>query len=285
MTTMIAPSPTVTTAQSARGRLSFDGVLRSEWIKLISLRSIRWSVLTMLVLSWAGAVLMATALASQIDSVPADALPQLIAQAATFSSNFTVLVMGVIGVLAITSEYASGLILSSLAAVPSRTPLLWAKALVVAALAVLVGGLSTFGGGLLAALVIGGDAFAAFAQGTVLAAMLGTTVYLALAALVALGVGALLRSTAGAISVIVVLLFVSTLILQILSVTGWAWVPEIAQWMPADLGYQLSVAPFVPADAPAEAGVGYWAALAGLGVWAAAALAPAAILLKKRDAV
>lgn len=285
---------------SAIGRLSFDGVLRGEWIKLLSLRSIRWSVLVMLVLSWAGATLMAFALAGT-DFVTAESMPQILAQAATFGSNITVLIMGVIGVLAITSEYASGLILSTLAAVPSRTPVLVAKALVVAALGVIVGALSTFGGGFLAALIFGNGALGVFFEGPVLASMLGTTVFLALATLLSLGLGALLRSTAGAISVVVVLLFVSTLVLQILSITGWTWVPNVAQWMPADLGYELSTAALMPSGAEAgvaggaaggaagavEAGggVGYWAALGGLVAWAAAALIPAGILLKTRDAV
>mgnify|MGYP001051150038 CR=1 FL=1 len=287
-TATLIPEPATVPPQrteAAGGRLSFDGVLRGEWIKLLSLRSIRWSVLVMLLLSWGGAALMSSAMAGT-EFATAESMPQLLAQSATFGSNITVLIMGVLGVLAVTSEYASGLILSSLAAVPSRTPLLIAKALVVATIGVVVGGLSTFGGGLIAALIFGDGALGVFVEPAVLASMLGTTVYLALAALLALGIGALLRSTAGAISVVVALLFVSTLVLQILSLTGWTWVPEVAQWMPADLGYELSTAALMPSDAPAEAlGVGYWAALGGLVAWAAAALVPAAILLKTRDAV
>ena len=267
------------------GRLTFDGVLRGEWIKLLSLRSIRWSVLTMLVLSWAGAVLMSAAMAGTEFATP-EAIPALLAQSATFSSNLTVLIMGVIGVLAITNEYSSGLILSSLSAVPTRTPMLVAKALVVAALGLFVGALSVFGGGLISAVILGGDGFAALGEPAVLVSLLGTTLYLTLATLLALGIGALLRSSAGAISVVVVLLFVSTLVFQILSMTGWTWVPAMAEWLPADLGYQLSTVALMPADMPAdEAGVGYWAALGGLVAWAAASLVPAAILLKTRDAV
>lgn len=265
--------------------LTFSGVLRGEWIKLTSLRSIRWSLLVMIVLSWAGALLM-TAAVSGTEFATAEAMPALLAQAATFSSNLTVLVMGVLGVLAATSEYSSGMILSSLAAVPRRTPLLVAKAIVVAILACVVGALGIFGGGAISALVFGGDAFGVMLQPEVLASMLGTVLYLMLATLLALGIGGMLRSGAGAISVVVVLLFVSTLVFQILSVTGWAWVPDVAQWLPADLGYELSTSALMPADAPVEQlGVGYWPALGGLVAWAAAALVPAAILLKTRDAV
>lgn len=288
MTTATLAPETLASApprRAATGRLSFDGVLRGEWIKLLSLRSIRWSILIMLLVSWGGSALMASAV-SGTEFATAQGLPTLVAQAATFGSNITVLIMGVLGALAFTSEYASGLILSSLSAVPTRTPLLAAKALVVAVIGVVVGGLSTFGGGLIAALILGDGALNVYLEPAVLASMLGTTVYLALASLLALGIGALLRSSAGAISVVVALLFVSTLVLQILTMTGWSWVTDVAQWMPADLGYELSTAALMPSDAPAEAlGVGYWAALGGLVAWALAALIPAAILLKTRDAV
>ena len=281
-------APTVhspTRARQTEGHLTFAGILRSEWIKLASLRSIRWSIITMLLVSAAGAALMSFAMVDT-GSVDADTLPTLLAQSATFGSNITVLIMGVIGVLAATSEYSSGMILSTLSATPRRGLLLTAKALVVAGIAFVVGGLSTLGGGVIAALFMGGDAFGVLVSPAVLASMLGTTIYLTLATLLSLGIGVIFRSVAGAISVVVLLLFVSTLVFQILSVTGWAWVPEAAQWLPADLGYEMSSSPLLPADAPTEmVGVGYWAALGGLVAWAGAALVPAAILLKTRDAV
>lgn len=264
------------------GRLSFDGVLRGEWIKLLSLRSIRWSIAIMLLLSWGGAVLLSFAMTGS-DMVSADAMPSLIVQSASFGSVFTVLIMGVLGVLSITSEYASGLILSSLSAVPGRTPLLAAKALVVAALGLGVGALSTFGGALIAAVIFGADGFTALGDPSVLVSLLGTTLYLTLAALLSLGFGALLRSSAGAISVVVVLLFVSTIVFQVLTMTSWEWVPVVSQWMPADLGHTLSTTAVTPAEYRGD--VSYWAALGGLAAWAAAALVPAAILLKTRDAV
>lgn len=273
-------SPARPEQRAANGRLSFDGVLRGEWIKLLSLRSIRWSIAVMLVISWAGAALLSLAMVGT-DYLTPEAMPQLIVQSATFGSMFTVLIMGVLGVLSMSSEYASGLILSSLSAVPARTPVLAAKALVVAALGFTVGALSTFGGGLLAAAIFGD--FSSFGDPAVLVSMLGNTLYLTLAALVALGIGALLRSSAGAISVVVVLLFVSTIVLQVLMMTGWEWVPTVSEWMPAALGNTLSTVTLTPAEFRGD--VSYWGALGGLAAWAAAALVPAAVLLKTRDAV
>lgn len=284
MTTAIATpaaSPAAERPVRVAGKLSFDGVLRGEWIKLLSLRSIRWSIAVMILLSWSGAALMALAMAGTDFATP-EAMPQLIVQSATLGSVFTVLIMGVLGVLSITSEYASGLILSSVAAVPRRTPLLFAKALVVAALGLAVGAVGTFGGGLLAAIFLGDGAFAALGSSEVLVALLSTTLYLMLAALFSLGVGALLRSSAGAISVVVVVFFVSTIAFQILTMTGWDWVTAVADWLPAALGNTLAQAPVVPEYSGA---VGYWGAMGGLVAWAAVPFVPAAILLKTRDTV
>ncbi len=277
-----ASTPKPTRAEGATGKLSFDGVLKGEWIKLLSLRSIRWSIATMLVLSWGGAVLMSWSMASTGFYESAQ-VPSLLVQSASLGSIFTVLIMGVIGVLAITSEYASGLILSSLTAVPARTPLLAAKILVVAALALVVGAVSTFGSAFIAAIFFGEEGWAVLFQPEVMVSLLGTTFYLVLAALMSLGIGALLRSSAGAISVVVTLLFVVTIVFQILLMTGWEWVPVVGSWMPADLGNTVSFVAMSPDMASGD--MGYWGALGGLAAWAAAALVPAAILLKTRDAV
>lgn len=259
---------------------SFDGVVRSEWIKLLSLRSIRWSMVTMLLVSWAGAGLLAIAMADPA-YLTEESLPTLIVQSATFGGSITVLVMGVLGVLAISSEYSSGLILSTLTAVPRRTMVFVAKAMVVAVIALAVGALSTFGGGFIAALLFGHGAFSALANASVLVSLLGASLYLMLATLIAFGIGALLRSSAGAIATVVALLFIAPIVLQMLTMTGWEWVPAVAQWMPSELGYELSSSQVLP---PESQGVGYWAALGGLAAWAAAMLIPAAILLNVRDA-
>lgn len=265
---------------SAAGRLTFDGVLRGEWIKLLSLRSIRWSILVALLVSLAGAALMSLAVAGT-EFVTPETMPAMLVQSATIGTIFTVLILGVLGVLAATSEYASGMILSTLTAVPSRTPVFLAKALVVAALGVVVAGVGTFGGTLLAAVFLGDGAFSAFGSAGVFGSLLSTTVYLMLAALFAFGVGALLRSSAGAISVVVVVFFVLPIVFQILMMTNWEWVSVAAEWLPTSLGNTLAQAPITAGFD----GVPYWAALAGLAAWAAVALVPAAILLKTRDAV
>lgn len=285
-------------AIGATGNLTFFGVVRGEWIKLLSLRSIRWSMLVVLLVSWGGATLMGFAMRDFMSlsaedfpgiEVPGEEmLPGILAQAATFGSNITVLIMAVIGVLSMTSEYSSGLILSSLSAVPKRTPLLAAKAIVVAAIALITGAVSTIGGGIIAALILGGESMELLFQEPVLVSMTGAVLFLTLAALISLGLGALLRSSAGGIAVAVLLLFVATLVFQILAITGWEWVPQVAEWMPADLGYALansSLSEYAAITGASPDSVAFWPALGGLVAWAAAALIPAAILLKTRDAM
>jgi len=269
-------------AGMVRGRLSFDGVLRSEWIKLLSLRSIRWSIAVMLIMSWSGAGLVAFAM-SDLDPGTAELIAPMLVQSATVGSILTVLVMGVLGTLSGTSEYASGMILSSLAAVPARTPVIFAKAMVVAALGFVVGVLSAFGGGAVAAVMFGADGLAALADAAVLVSLLGNALYLTLSALFALGVGMLLRSSAAAIALVVGVLFVSTIVFQVLQMTGWEWIPLVSQWTPAELGNTISMTAVLGPEVGGD--VTYWGALGGLAAWAAAALVPAAILLRTRDAV
>jgi hypothetical protein len=114
----------------------------------------------------------------------------------------------VLGVLLITSEYASGLIRASFAAVPRRLPVLWGKAALLATATVAVcvpAGVAAF---LAGQSILGRQHLAvALSQPGVARAVVGSALYLAVAGLLGLGLGALLRSTAGGISALFGLLF------------------------------------------------------------------------------
>lgn len=73
--------------------LTFAGVLRGEWIKLLSLRSIRWSLGLVLLLNWAGAATIAWAVTAA-ETLAADSAPFVLVQTATLGTAFTVLIMG-----------------------------------------------------------------------------------------------------------------------------------------------------------------------------------------------
>ncbi|MEB4615246.1 hypothetical protein OOT08_11410, partial [Leucobacter sp. M11] len=114
----------------------------------------------------------------------------------------------------------------------------------------------------------------------VFTSLLGGAVFLALIALLSFGIGAIVRSAAGGIAIVVGILFVAPTALQIMSMSGWAWVETAATYVPSALGMQL-----YGSAAMGGEGMGYWQALAAMVVWVLAALIPAGILLKQRDTV
>ncbi|MFV0433784.1 MAG: ABC transporter permease subunit [Leucobacter sp.] len=266
-------------------RLTFAGVLRSERIKLASLRSIRVTLLLTLLGGLALSVLIAWAWSTEVggpDSMlAADAvgLQTYLLMVSTFTAPFLALVFGVLGVFAVSSEYSSGMILSTLTAVPRRTPVFVAKAIVTAVLAA-VTALVLVSGALVAAIAFLPESAAQLGSPIVISGVLGTVAYLVLFALLSFGISALLRSTAGGIAVVAGIAFVVPVALQVLMMTNWEWVPRVSMLLPAELGSVLSRG-FVDA---APGGIGYWGALALMTAWAAVAVIPAAIAFKRRDA-
>ncbi|UOR03291.1 ABC transporter permease [Leucobacter allii] len=258
-------------------RLSFGGVLRSERIKLLSLRSIRITLLCTVLAGLALSAMMA--LIWKLEVVEIDgpaALQSYLLTVSTFASPFLALVIGVLGVFAITSEYSSGMILSSLAAVPTRRPVFLAKAIVTAALTA-VTALALVLGGLVCAIAFLPAAAGELASLPVLTGALGTVAYLVLIALLAFGIAALLRSTAGGIAVIAGITFVLPIAFQMLGFTGWEWVSVVSAYLPASLGSSLAVG--TGAVDPS-----FGIALLAMAVWAAAALIPAGVAFQRRDA-
>ncbi len=145
-----------TTTYTAHGSgLSFRGLLVSEWIKLTSLRSTVWCYGIVLVINLGLGLLLATSLQRQGDSTAALDQGYWI-QSATIGIAFSQLVVSVLGALVITGEYGTGMIRSTLTAVPKRVPALVAKAVVFAVVTFVVSLVSIVGAALLAALVLSG---------------------------------------------------------------------------------------------------------------------------------
>ena len=121
---------------SRGARLGFGGVIASEWIKFRTVRSTVWTLAITLVVMVGLSLLVAFGVTSAMDSShanPADTgLPGSVI--VTLGYYFAQMTIAVLGVLTITGEYSTGMIRSTLAAVPRRLPALWAKALVLAAL-------------------------------------------------------------------------------------------------------------------------------------------------------
>ena len=269
----------------ARSGITLGGVLRSERIKLSSLRSVKITLLVTSLMGIGLSALMALMWSSQVGQGPG-ALPAgpegsetYLLLVSTFTAPFLALVFGVLGVFAISSEYSSGMILSTLAAVPKRTPVFVAKAIVLAGFAALTALVLVVAGLALGVAFMPASA-AELASARVISGAGGAIAYLVLIALLAYGVAALTRSTAGGIAIIVGLTFVLPIGFQLLTMTGWEWVTVASQYLPSNLGNTLTGG----ITAPVDGLLGFWAALAAMIAWAAVALIPAGAAFVRRDA-
>jgi ABC-2 type transport system permease protein len=244
---------------------------RSEWVKLWSLRSLRWTL--------AGSAVATVALAIAVSA--ATTLPASAADRATFDATnnslaglfFAELAIGVLGVLVITGEYSSGLIRASLCAVPRRPVLLAAKAAVFGAVALVVGEISTIAAFLAGQAAMSGSA-ATLGQPHVLRALLGSGLFLALVGLLGLGLGALIRHGGGAIVVLFAVLLVLPVALHLDALSG-----SLYQYAPEAL-LSNSVATTVTQTQQLSP----WAALGLMAGYAAVALVAGGIALCRRDA-
>lgn len=193
--------------------ISFSKVVRSEWIKQRTLRS-TWITVAIVLVVLIGFGLLAAAMSSGAVSAPSNgggpggpAGPSNSSDpvgTVLTGANLAVLVFGVMGALMGAREYSSGLIRTTLAAVPKRMPVLLAKTLSLSFIVVpvAIGGVlvAYFGGS--AILDINDKATLAFGDGGVARAVLGTGGYLAGISLIGLALGMILRSSASAIGVL-----------------------------------------------------------------------------------
>jgi ABC-2 type transport system permease protein len=252
--------------------VTFGRVLRSEWLKLVSVRSTFWTTAVALVIAALIALLFGTAVNPESRGGAVVATT-----GSTVSLSFVALVVGVLGVLAIGGEYATLQIRSSYTAVPRRWPALVAKALVVGAWSFVLGLVITFGSFGVIALLYGGRGIVVGLTGETVGVLVGGAVYLAVIAVFAVGLGALVRASAAGITVLAALLFVAPIILALLAgALG-------AEWAAHAMDYLLPNAGSVLFSRPAAAPIALWAALLALAVWLAAVWVPALVLTRVRD--
>lgn len=265
--------------------LSFTGVLRSEWIKLRSLRSTIWSFIILVVIALGMALLMSLSFVSgggpageaDAAALPSETQSELLVQASTFGAYFGQLVVAVLGVLVITGEYSTGMIRSTLAAVPTRLPALAAKGVVLFAATFVMGTLSAVGAFFVASAVFADSGVSAnLLDPDVILPMLGSALYLGLVALFALGVGTMLRSSAGGIATVVGVLLVLPLVLQMIPAD---WVQDVLPYVLSTAGVSL-----FGDTTPAADAAPFWEHLLIVLGWVGASVAGAAVLLKRRDA-
>jgi ABC-2 type transport system permease protein len=258
------------------GRYGFRHVATMEWLKLRSIRSTAW-IMGVFAAGMIGIAILVLAHYNWA-SMPA-------AQRAGFDptnqgfAGLTIgqLAFGVLGVLAITSEFSSGMIRATFAAVPRRPLLLAAKAAVLGAVTLVAGEVLAFiSWGVGEAVLRSPAPHAALSQPGVLRAVLMAGAYPALIALIALGLGTVIRHTAGAICAVVGMLFVLPLLLLPL---GTSIQNSVGQFLPMMIAENLitAVTPVSHSLSPAL-GFGFLCA------YAVAALIIGGVVVARRDA-
>ncbi len=236
MSTLTADPPTTSHAATppaaAQVQPTFAGVVRGEWIKLLSLRSTWWALTSTAALMTLASVAYAMSLnAMAEDPVTAPGIEQMHgAEIVASGFPFGMLIIAVMGALFITGEYSTGMIRSTFAAVPTRLPVLAAKALTLVVLAAAVALVSVT----LSYLVT----MAQLSQYDLVPALddpgtwrvLGGSVYcLTAAALFSLGLGTLLRSTAATVTAALTVLLLLPGILRFITLD---WVQTIVSYLP-----------------------------------------------------
>ncbi|MGW0806894.1 ABC transporter permease [Nonomuraea sp. NPDC002799] len=190
-------------------------VLASEWLKLRSVRS-TYLILALSLGSILLGLALAVAAAGMYDSAPSEQRPSArIADLEEVVVLVPQLCLGILGTLAITSEYVTGLVRTSLTIVPRRWPVLAAKSAIVGSLGLIVGAAAVFGTYSVTRWVLG-DRFSGAYAGSFadkLPLLTATSLTVPVFALLGLGLGALLRSTAGAVTIMSGLVYVIPLII------------------------------------------------------------------------
>ncbi|MBF0688947.1 MAG: ABC transporter permease subunit [Cellulomonas sp.] len=275
-----APAPA---AAPSTARVTPWHLLRSEWIKLWSLRSTYWT----LALTIAVLVLLAWAMAASYDLAPeafrgADGGAVLIYNLLGPGQVFGPLVLIVLAALTVTGEYSTGQVRSTFAAAPTRLPVLWAKGIVVALVT-----FATAAVGTALSLLLGGAVEPAlqanWADPEMLRVVLGTPLYIATVSLLGYALGALLRNTAAAIATAIGLVLVLQIVLGFIS---WKPLEYVRPFLPANAGSLVTV----PEELLSAEGMGAsavdlspWGGYAVLVAWVAVILVAAAVRLRTRD--
>ncbi|HTW21492.1 MAG TPA: ABC transporter permease [Mycobacteriales bacterium] len=217
----------------------FRDSLASEWTKLRSVRSTYWSILI--------AIVLGVGLSAAIAGATEHAYPQMSASdRATFDPTststaglfFAQLALGVLAVLAVSSEYSTGTIRTTVAATPQRGYVVAAKAFVLAVLsfvvATAIGFIAFFIG---QAIFTGHNLNVTLSQPGVLRAVLGVGLYMAGLALLAIGLALIVRHTAGAITVLVGIVFLLPVVLGALP---RSWHHNLVRFLPANAGGSIT---------------------------------------------
>ena len=250
-------------------------VVRSEWCKFRSVRSTWWALAAALVFNVLTAALLAVFLPRALSAHERASIDSV--RVSLGGLHLSQVAFGLLGVLVITGEYSSGMIRASLAAVPQRRLVLAAKAAVFAAASAITGIAACLAAYLIfQAFLPAGDAMrTSLTDPGVARAATGAGLYLAVLGLFGLGLGAIIRSAAGAVAALFGLLFVPSILITLLPAS---WQNTAGRYLPMNAGEAVyTVQHQAHTLAP-------WAGLGVLSGYAAAALLTGFIMISRLDA-
>ena len=275
MATLTTSDVKLSALPPAAGQAGLRGVIASEFTKLRSVRSTYWTIAALLITSVGVSAIIGFGQASNIHNNPWNKAGTDATQLSLgFFFEVAQLIIAVIGAMIITSEYSTGMIRTSLTAMPRRSTVYLAKLIVLTSVTLVVSLVTSFlsffvgqaalsGSGVSASLFhsitipananvsppaggpnspgpptytfVGTDVIHA---STVLTAVVGTALFVTVVALIAFGLGAIIRHTAGAITSAIGLMFVLSIIIQLLP-NNWRW--DIMRFFPDAAGRVISV--------------------------------------------
>lgn len=255
---------------------TFVDALHSEWTKLRSVRSTYWALIVAALLGIGLGALISSISASHYATDPTVHFRWNPTDRSLRSLEIAQLAFAILGVMVITGEYSTGMIRTSLAAVPKRSRMLAAKVTVFTTVALIAGEIISFATFLVGQALISGKApSATLGQHDVLRAVIGAGLYLAVLAVLGSALGVVLRHAAAAIGTIVAILLVLP---GIAAALPSSWSQPIEQWWPTNAGQQVAA---VIRDSHTLAA---WTGFAVLGAFVAVVLTAAFVLLERRDA-
>lgn len=272
MATMTTAAARPSALPPATGRAGLRGVIASEFTKLRSVRSTYWTIAALIIVSVGIAAIAGFGIESSLHNNPQNKAG-LDATQASLIAFFELgqLIIAVVGAMSITSEYSTGMIRTSMTAMPRRGTVYLGKLIVLTTVTLVVSVVTSFiaffvgqaalsGSGLSASLfhsttvpananvtpppggngppVVTFQGTDLVTSGHVLTAVIGTALFVTVVALIAFGLGAIIRHTAGAITSTIGLLFVLSIIIQILP-DNWRW--DIMRFFPDAAGRVISV--------------------------------------------
>jgi ABC-2 type transport system permease protein len=308
MATATTPSLRLSSLPPAAGQAGLRGALASEFTKLRSVRSTYWTLGALFFVSVGLGIAITAGTAANFADNPGNKAG-FDATQASLGAFFEIgqLIIAVLGAMVITSEYSTGMIRTSLTAQPRRGVVYAAKAMVFTAVTLVISIITAFiaffigqaiysskgvsaslfhtvtvpananvncGPGGCTATFSGTDVITASA---VLTAIIGTALFVTIVALIAFGVGSIVRHTAGAIAIVIALLFIVPILEQTLP-NDWRW--DIMRFLPDAATRVISVT-------VGGTNIHLWSAWPQLGVtalWAAVLVGVGAYLFRTRDA-